>query len=64
MAMMNTAAEGWTPNQMMAKGTQARPGIGRSRRTIQAVSASKPRNIPTTMPSAIPAPVPTARPTR
>ena len=30
---MKTAAEGVTPNQMMAKGAQARPGIGRNTRT-------------------------------
>ena len=34
--MINTAAGVLTPNQMMANGTQARPGIGRRTRTIHA----------------------------
>jgi hypothetical protein len=63
-AMMNTAAEGCTPNQMMAKGTHASPGMGRSTRTTQAVALSKVRNIPLAMPSPTPAPTPTPRPTR
>lgn len=62
MAMMNTAASGWTPNQMIANGTQASPGMGRSRRTIQAVTASNHRNMPLRRPSAMPAPAPTPRP--
>ena len=54
MAMMNTAAVGVTPNQMMANGTQARPGIGRSTRTTQEVASSARRNMPVSTPSAMP----------
>jgi hypothetical protein len=58
--MMNTAADGSTPNQMIANGTQASPGMGRRMRTTQAVASSAARDIPTAIPSAIPAPTPDA----
>ena len=40
MMMMNVAAVSLMPNQTMAKGTQARPGTGRSSRTTQDSAAS------------------------
>ena len=62
IAMMNTAAWGLTPNQMIANGTQARPGIGRSSRTTQAVVSSAIRDMPVNTPSAMPRPAPVKRP--
>ncbi|MFT3953036.1 MAG: hypothetical protein QM722_00935 [Piscinibacter sp.] len=60
--MMNTAAEGATPNQMIAKGTQASPGTGRSTRTTQEVSRSIGRYMPVSTPSAMPSAEPVISP--
>ena len=60
--MMNTAAPWLTPNQMIANGTHARPGIGRSTRLIHANRPSATGDMPVRTPSATPAAEPANRP--
>ena len=60
--MMKTAALGVTPNQMMAKGAQARPGIGRSSRTTHEVRSSATRDMPVRTPTATPSAAPITSP--
>jgi len=62
MPMMKVAAAGEMPNQMIANGTQARPGIGRSTRTTQDKAVSSDLISPQATPSASPRPEPSTRP--
>ncbi len=64
MPMMKIAAVASMPNQRMANGTQARPGIGRSTRMTHASEASSVSDMPVATPRPTPSVQPITSPAR